>query len=160
AVVWTRAPRPGPLRLILGRTDARGRVLVASLHGIDVTVRGGADGTISVPVRRLLPRTRYAYSFAQSSLHSGWGFFRTSPKPDATATIRFAFSGDADATPGPNGKLGFNQFQVYGRMAAERNDFNINLGDTIYSDSELAGSQPALTVAAKWQKYKLGLGLP
>jgi alkaline phosphatase D len=45
-------------------------------------------------------------------------------------------------------------------MAAEANDFNVNLGDTIYSDSELAGSKPARTVAAKWQKYKYGLALP
>ena len=45
-------------------------------------------------------------------------------------------------------------------MAAEHNDFNINLGDTIYSDSELSGSKPALTVPAKWQKYRYGLALP
>ena len=45
-------------------------------------------------------------------------------------------------------------------MAAEGNDFNINLGDTIYSDSEIAGAKPALTVPAKWEKYKLGLALP
>ena len=44
-------------------------------------------------------------------------------------------------------------------MAAERNDFNINLGDTIYSDSELGG-EPALTLAAKWAKYRLGLSPP
>ena len=44
-------------------------------------------------------------------------------------------------------------------MAAERNDFNVNLGDTIYSDSEVAGSPPALTAPAKWAKYRLGLAL-
>lgn len=86
--------------------------------------------------------------------------FRTAPAFTANATVRFAFSGDADATPGPNGQPGFNHFETYGRMAAEKNDFNINLGDTIYSDSEVPGSPPALTVPAKWQKYKLGLALP
>ncbi len=55
--------------------------------------------------------------------------------------MRFAISGDADATPGTNGKPAYNAFQVYGRMAAEGNDFNINLGDTIYSDSEVAGTR-------------------
>ena len=44
-------------------------------------------------------------------------------------------------------------------MAAARNDFNINLGDTIYSDSGVAGP-PARTAAEKWEKYKLGLALP
>ncbi len=73
--------------------------------------------------------------------------------------VRFAISGDADATPGTNGKPAFNGFEVYARMAAERNDFNVNLGDTIYSDSEVAGAPPALTVPAKWGKYKLGLAL-
>jgi phosphodiesterase/alkaline phosphatase D-like protein len=44
-------------------------------------------------------------------------------------------------------------------MAAERNDFNVNLGDTIYSDSGVGGAPPALTRAAKWRKYRLGLAL-
>ncbi len=44
-------------------------------------------------------------------------------------------------------------------MAAERNDFNINLGDTIYSDSEVAGVKPALTRQAKWAKYRQNLAL-
>ncbi|MBM2821523.1 MAG: PhoD protein, partial [Thermoleophilia bacterium] len=43
--------------------------------------------------------------------------------------------------------------------AAERNDFNINLGDTIYSDSEVADAPVARTVPQKWAKYKLGLAL-
>ena len=51
--------------------------------------------------------------------------------------VRFAVSGDADATPGSNGKPAFNRFEVYQRMHAEANHFNINLGDTIYSDSEV-----------------------
>ena len=45
-------------------------------------------------------------------------------------------------------------------MQAEGNDFNIALGDTIYSDSEVPGklNPVALTVAQKWGKYKLNLG--
>jgi alkaline phosphatase D len=45
-------------------------------------------------------------------------------------------------------------------MAAERNHFNVNLGDTIYSDSEVASAPVARTRAQKWGKYRLGLGLP
>ncbi len=87
------------------------------------------------------------------------GTFTTAPAPTADRRVRFAISGDADATPGPSGAPVFNRFQVYARMAAARNDFNINLGDTIYSDSGVAGP-PARTAAEKWQKYKLGLALP
>src|SRR5437762_9231475 len=46
-------------------------------------------------------------------------------------------------------------------MAAEKNDFAVNLGDTIYSDSEVPGSgKPAVTLAEKWAKYKLNLAMP
>jgi alkaline phosphatase D len=45
-------------------------------------------------------------------------------------------------------------------MATERNDFNVNLGDTIYSDSEIGGAPAARTVPQKWEKYRLGLALP
>jgi alkaline phosphatase D len=86
--------------------------------------------------------------------------FTTPPAATADARVRFAITGDADATPGPNGKPAFNTFGVYARMAAERNDFNINLGDTIYSDSEVGGAPVARTRAEKWGKYRLGLALP
>jgi alkaline phosphatase D len=105
-------------------------------------------------VTGLKPATRYRYRFSQLGVTSRYGTFVTAPRPAQSATVRFAISGDADATP-----PGFNRYEVYGRMAAERNDFNINLGDTIYSDSELGG-EPALTLAAKWAKYRLGLSLP
>ena len=79
--------------------------------------------------------------------------------PSTGATVRFAISGDADGARDPKtGKPAYNFFQVYGRMAAERNHFNINLGDTISSDSEVGGVPPALTVPAKWAKYKQNLG--
>jgi phosphodiesterase/alkaline phosphatase D-like protein len=153
AVLWTRAPATGPLSLSV-RSPVEGERISGG------AARPSNDATVSVRVPGLRPGTRYTYSFLQHGRTSPQGSFETAPAPTANATVRFAFSGDADATPGPNGKPAFNDFQVYGRMAAERNDFNINLGDTIYSDSEIAGSPPALTVQAKWQKYKLGLELP
>jgi alkaline phosphatase D len=51
-------------------------------------------------------------------------------------------------------------FGVYKRMALEENDFNVNLGDTIYSDSEVPGHPLAKTVPAKRAKYKLNLAVP
>ena len=43
---------------------------------------------------------------------------------------------------------------------AGKDDFNVNFGDTIYSDSELAGAAVARTVEQKHAKYRLGLALP
>ena len=82
----------------------------------------------------LRPGTRYRFRFVRGDVASRVGTFETAPRRTANASVRFAISGDADATPAANGKPAYS-FRVYARMAAERNDFNINLGDTIYSDS-------------------------
>ena len=151
AVLWTRAPATGPTSIAL-IPDRRGARLVAVI-GLHPTP--DADQTVAARVTGLEPATRYRFVFEQGKVRSATGTFETAPPPRANARIRFAISGDADATAGPNGKPGFNRFQVYGRMAAEKNDFNINLGDTIYSDSELAGTAVARTVPEKWGKYRL-----
>ncbi len=65
------------------------------------------------------------------------GRFETAPAPRTDATVRFAYSGDADPVKIPGmGKLFFAPFAVYARMASEGNDFNVNLGDTMYSDTD------------------------
>ena len=111
-------------------------------------------------VRGLKAGTSYRYFFTQGKAESAVGSFTTAPAASVSASVRFAISGDADATPATNGKPAFNRYEVYQRMSAEANHFNINLGDTIYSDSEVAGAPVARTVSAKWEKYRLGLGLP
>jgi len=118
-----------------------------------------SDLVIRHTVRGLKPATTYHYAFAHGRTTSQLGTFVTAPRSTAVDLVRFAISGDADATPS-NGKPAYNTFGVYARMAAEKNDFNINLGDTIYSDSEVGGTKAATTVAQKWAKYRLGLELP
>ncbi len=157
AVVWTRAPAAGRVELEGSVSSSSGGR--SGFEGVAVATAAG-DLTVSIRVRGLQPGARYTYRFRQGARVSPAGSFRTAPPPTRPATVRFAISGDADATPGPDGKPGFNRFEVYARMAAERNDFNVNLGDTIYSDSELSASKPALTVPAKWRKYRYGLALP
>ena len=154
AVLWTRAPRSGPVRVLLAERPP-GRAVVTR----DAVASTRNDLAVAIRVSRLRPGTRYSYSFSQRRQLSTVGRFVTAPAPAASTAIRFAISGDADATAGTNGKPAYNAFQVYGRMAAERNDFNINLGDTIYSDSEVGGAPVARTAPEKWGKYKLGLRL-
>ena len=57
------------------------------------------------------------------------------------------------AARGPR-KPFYNNFQVYKRQQSERNDFNINLGDTIYSDTEVGttNAQGVFTPAAPTAK--------
>ncbi len=45
-------------------------------------------------------------------------------------------------------------------MASANNDFNVNLGDIMYSDSAVAGVPPALSLTDKWAKYRLNLTYP
>ena len=158
ARLWTRTPRAGPVEIRAsgpGWTFVQYAVTPRAARAVSTN-----DLTLRFRLPHLEPDTSYRYWFVQGKAKSPVGTFRTAPRTTVDESIRFAVSGDADATPGPNGKPGFNRFEVYGRMAAERNDFNINLGDTIYSDSELAGAAVARTVAEKWGKYRLGLALP
>jgi alkaline phosphatase D len=152
ALLWTRAPAAGRVCLAYRPSPIAPPICMVARPGNDLVVQTRLTG--------LRPDTRYRYQFSQGRGSSGVGEFETTPAVVAGATVRFAISGDADATPGVNGKPGFNRFEVYARMAAERNDFNINLGDTIYSDSEIGGAPVARTVQEKWGKYKLGLALP
>jgi alkaline phosphatase D len=151
AKLWTRVPRPRPVALVV--TGA------GSTRRFGLTASRGADLTVQRTVRSLRPGTTYRYRFAQGGITSLTGRFETAPAATSPAAVRFAISGDADATPGANGKPGFNGFETYGAMARARNDFNVNFGDTIYSDSEVGGSPVARTVPQKWAKYRLGLAL-
>ena len=152
ALVWTRAPKTGAVTLEL---TAPGGAVTKEPGGASP----GYDLTVRIQLDDLHPGTAYSYRFRQGSATSPVGRFRTAPLANQGASVRFAISGDADATPGPDGLPAYNRFQVYARMAAEKNDFNINLGDTIYSDSEVGGARPALTVADKWAKYRQNLSL-
>ena len=138
ALLWTRADAAGPATLRVGD-----RVFT-------LTATAATDLTVQRRVTGLKAGRAYRYVFAQGARRVA-GHFRTAPPPARRAPISFALTGDADA-------LGhYNAFQVYNRMAREHNDFNVNVGDTIYSDSEVAGAPPALTVADKWAKYKQNL---
>ena len=151
AKLWTRAPKAGPVALVV--TGA------GSTRRFGLTASRGADLTVQRTVRGLRPGTTYRYRFAQGGVTSVTGRFETAPAATSTAAVRFAISGDADATPGANGKPAFNGFETYGAMARAGNDFNVNFGDTVYSDSEVGGSPVARTVRQKWAKYRLGLAL-
>jgi len=157
ALLWARSNQRGPVRLHVWNYPRRGMPVVQ----IDLRATGVHDFVVQRRIHGLLPNHRYSYAFSAPLRESrivSPGEFRTAPAPGDPQTIRFAISGDADGARDPKtGKPAYNAFQVYGRMAAERNHFNINLGDTIYSDSDLGGLPPALTVAAKWAKYRQNL---
>lgn len=162
ARVWARAPQFGVVTLDVGRSSKFG---AGTLHARVRALRS-ADRTVQVTVGHLRPGTSYVFRWRMGRARSATGHLTTAPSASQAKTIRFAWSGDADAQPSPGSKipfyntLGDNSFAVYRAMQKEHNAFNINLGDTIYSDSEVGGRNTlALTRAQKDAKYKQNLGL-
>jgi alkaline phosphatase D len=116
------------------------------------------DFTVQATVKRLKADQHYYYRFCADNKCSKPGQFDTAPKAGKNETIRFAYTGDTDGTVAPGGtEPFFGTFNTFAAMVAERNDFNIHFGDTIYSDSGVAGATDALTVEQKWAKYAQNL---
>jgi len=165
AKVWAHATSKGSTTLQLSRAKTFRRLDATKT----VPAVAAGDFTVQTKVSGLKAGTTYYYRWMQGSKRSAVGSFKTAPSATSDATIRFAWSGDADAQRARGaGKPFYNRFEVYARMARERNNFNVNLGDSIYSDSEVGaafvngtyfGSDPALTRAQKWAKYKQNLAL-
>lgn len=166
AMVWAHATRQSSAMLEVSRTRSFRHPFI---RRIGLRSLASHDHTIQKTVRGLAPGHRYHFRFRTYRRHgrhltitgtSATGTFTTAPGPRAARTVRFAVSGDADAQP----KIGrhrpfWNGFQVYGQMASRHNDFNINLGDTIYSDTEVNPGPDAVTRRQKWAKYRMNLAL-
>jgi alkaline phosphatase D len=157
AVLWGKAKKSGGYSLDIAR-NRRFRGFVPHF----VAAQKSHDNTVQARVKRLRANTRYWFRFVGNhGARSAVGTFRTAPKPNQNQTIEFAWSGDQDFNPEPGKTTPFwNNGQVLARMKAERNNFNVMLGDTIYSDSEVPGRlRPiALSVKQKWSKYRINLG--
>jgi phosphodiesterase/alkaline phosphatase D-like protein len=168
-VLWTRADKQAKVLLEVSRD---GRFGNKDDRRRRITPKSGDDNTVQVKVGGLDANHQYRYRFSQGAKRrSTVGKFRTAPKTTQSSTIKFAYSGDADAQRA-EGKSNpfYNTFQVYRQMAREGNNFNVNFGDTIYSDTEVGATiqdgtfkpaaPTALSVAQKWAKYKQNLALP
>jgi phosphodiesterase/alkaline phosphatase D-like protein len=157
AVLWGKANKRGGYSLDVA-TNRRFRNFKPHF----VVAKKSHDNTVQAKVKRLKPNTRYWFRFVgNGGKRSDVGTFMTAPRASQSRTIRFGWSGDQDfnAQPGQT-KPYWNNGGVLRRMKAERNAFNVMLGDTIYSDSEVPGrlNPIALSVKQKWATYKINLG--
>lgn len=155
AVVWARPDKAGRYRAQV----ATNRRFTRGVKSRKVTATRRNDLTVQRRFRGLKSNRVYYYRFKAGKRVSDVGRFRTAPSPRSNATIRFAWSGDEDAQPAAGSKKPFfGPMKAFGSMAREKNLFSINLGDTIYSDSEVANQGAlAATVPQKWAKYKMNL---
>jgi alkaline phosphatase D len=131
AIVWAHADQPGAVTLEMATDQSFATVVRAA----SLVARPASDLTVQTRVAGLLPRTRYWYRFRAGPALSDVGTFATAPRPGDSVDVRFAWTGDYDAEPLDALTNPFwNNFDVFARMRAEGNDFNVGLGDTIYSE--------------------------
>jgi phosphodiesterase/alkaline phosphatase D-like protein len=156
AKIWAHADGTGRVSATVAR-DRRMRNVVARAQ---LKAKRSNDGTVQKTIRGLKPGTVYWYRLCRGARTcSDKGRFETAPRPGRSSRIRFAVTGDADPTPLPGESTPFyGTYEAFRAMRRERNDFNVFMGDTIYSDTGVAGP-PALTAEQKWAKYAEGLGL-
>jgi alkaline phosphatase D len=112
------------------------------------------DFTAQVVVSPLEPDQTYFYRWRTGDSTSDVGSFRTPPTSDKSTAVRFAYSGDSDGTQ-VDGVPFFNDFEVLDAALLEDLDFFVYLGDTIYSDSSLRATGPAVTLDEYRDTYKV-----
>ena len=156
ARIWGAAKGSGKVKAVVA-TDRKFRRVVKRKR---VKAKQSNDNTVQTNVKGLDADELHYYRFCAKGASCGpKGKFTTAPKPKSDKTIKFAYTGDTDGTPAPGADQPFfGSFEAFRAMRDEKNDFNIHLGDTIYSDSGVGGGPPALTVEEKWAKYAQNLG--
>jgi phosphodiesterase/alkaline phosphatase D-like protein len=170
AVIWARTSRPIKVRAHVA-TDARFRHQVARRTA---RTKKKNNKTIQRKVTGLKPGQTYWYRFctvphrsqrlpSKAPSCSGKGQFETAPRPGDSQTIRFAYTGDETGVHQPGQSNPFwGYFRAWKTIVSEHNDFNVDFGDTIYSDPEVPGwaNRTALTVPQKWAMYRKKLKIP
>jgi alkaline phosphatase D len=164
AILWAHAEKNGTALVQLKKGSGFGPCDVKGApKSLTAKATKGDDRTVQAKVTGLKPGRRYEYRWCMSGgRRSALGTFDTAPAAGQAKTIRFAVSGDQDAAPLPGTSTPYwNDFGVWRLIRKENNNFNVLLGDTIYSDSEVPGvgtvAGTALTVAQKWAKYRQNL---
>ncbi len=153
AIVWGQAKKAGKVKADLAHGH---RTTAATLKA-----SAGNDFTVQKKFKGLKPGTKYSYKFCSKKKCSDKGHFVTAPKASQSKTIHFAYSGDESGVAAAGDKKPYwGSFKAFKSMAAEGNDFNIDFGDTIYSDPEVPGAQTATTVKQKWGMYRKKLAVP
>ncbi|MGE5407062.1 MAG: alkaline phosphatase D family protein [Syntrophothermus sp.] len=165
AILWARANKPGKALLQIVQRGGFGRCdLSGAPKRFVAKAQKGDNLTVQLKVTGLQPGRKYKYRWCMSGGRvSAVGHLDTAPPPGQPKTIRFAVTGDQDAAPLPGTSTPYwNDFGVWRQIKKENNNFNVMMGDTIYSDSEVPGvggvAGTALTVPQKWAKYRMNLG--
>ncbi len=140
ALVWLRAEAGSRVALQYGGHPRLVKYASTRVFPVD----SASDYTVKISLSGLKPASRYYYRAAVSGKFPGpVGSFVTAPHPDDAAKVTFCFSGDT--------RESYKPFTVMSAVAAQRPDFFLNLGDTIYADKNGSARQ----LAEFWAKYRV-----
>mgnify|MGYP001214879901 CR=1 FL=1 len=140
ALVWLRSEPGGRVSLRYGKEPGLGQFQSTPVRGVDT----GADHSSTFSLDRLEPATRYYYRARVEGRTPGpIASFVTAPRADDNAKVTFCFSGDT--------RQGYKPFTIMHAVRAQRPDFFLHLGDTIYADR----NGTAHTLDEFWDKYRI-----
>jgi len=139
AIVWLRADAEGGVAVQYGKDPG----LSSFVATMPLRVRKETDFTAKIKIDGLEPKTVYYYRGVATGKSAGpVSRFVTAPLLEDPADVRFAFSGDS--------RESFQPFSIMDSIRAQRPDFFLHLGDTIYADrGGIASRLPDF-----WAKYR------
>jgi alkaline phosphatase D len=139
AMVWLRAEPESKVFLQYGKDRGLGDLSSVG----PFSVEKDADNTALIQLENLEPATTYYYRAALADKQPGYvAHFLTAPKPDDPAKVSFCFSGDT--------RESYQPFTVMDAVRAQRPDFFLHLGDTIYADRGASAHR----LSEFWAKYR------
>jgi alkaline phosphatase D len=139
AIVWLRAEPGSEVVLHYSSDRTFSRFSSAGPFRVDKE----ADHTVKIELQKLEPGTTYFYYAAVERRKPGYlASFLTAPAPSDAARVSFCFSGDT--------RESYQPFTIMNAVRAQRPDFFLHLGDTIYADF---GGQ-ARRLSEFWAKYR------
>jgi alkaline phosphatase D len=155
AIIWARTVQDLDVRAQVATNKSFNNMVARR----ELRARKRTNRTVQTRIRGLEAGENYAYRFCAIGKGdcTGAGKFETAPARNKSKTIRFAYTGDETAVSKPGESEPFwGYLRAFKSMANEHNDFNVDFGDTIYSDPEVPGWQDrtALSVKEKWAMYR------
>ena len=121
----------------------------------------GNDNTVQARFAGLQPSSTYYYRFC---IPGGGALQLRGQVPDRSAAQpphadQVRVLGRRDGLQAPGAPPFWGNFKAFRSMVAENNHFNIDFGDTIYSDPEVPGAPPLSAVGQKWAMYRQKLAV-
>jgi alkaline phosphatase D len=139
AVIWLRAAPDSTVSIQYGRDESLSQFITTR----SFKVREGSDSTALISLDGLEPKSTYYYRAVVEGRRAGpIGRFVTAPRSEDPAKVSFCFSGDS--------RESYKPFTIMDAVRAQRPDFFLHLGDTIYADR--GGS--ARRLEEFWAKYR------